>query len=722
MKKYFMILFLLIVVAGFTVAQQWHWQNFFPQGNTQNAVFFISEKKGWIVGDLGTMLKTTDGGSSWEVVTLDTEINLNSLYFLSEHTGFAVGDNGLILTTTDGGNNWESSYDESGVHFYSVYFSSTETGWIGGDNCTVLKTTDSGKSWKNANIGLRCAPYSIHFYSESHGWMTGTAGDGNILRTTDGGETWESKHLDNRMYYSIFDVSETTAFAALNFSELMCTTDGGESWEKDTVKHKGQEIHFKSLFFISDSIGWLTGQLASSNYSGVILKTTDAGKEWRVIKDDIRWSLNSLYFIDDKIGWAVGDKGLILETTDGGNTWYENFRVMEIPVETFRSVDCISPTAGWAVGFGGLAVRTTDGGRNWVTQETGTDSHLFAVNFINGSTGWAGGSDGIILKTTDGGKDWIQQYGEEGTFIHSIEFFSENIGVASTPQYVLRTTDGGTNWSKRFVEIEVDGLGPAYFYSEKIGWIPGNLKNIYKTTDGGETWSEITIPVTTELPDCEFRFNSIFFVNENTGWAVGNGGIIMQSNDGGNTWHEQMNVNDIGYDLFSVYFYSELKGCAAGRNGNLFQTTNGGLNWERVYTHTTMDLYDISLISDESGWVVGKWGTILSTAGSNVTGIELQNAPDIPVSFSLSQNYPNPFNPSTVINYRLSAFSNVKLTVYNVLGQKIKTLIDSFQSAGEHSAVWDATTEQNLSVSSGTYFYRLETDNWVLRKKMILIR
>jgi flagellar hook assembly protein FlgD len=64
----------------------------------------------------------------------------------------------------------------------------------------------------------------------------------------------------------------------------------------------------------------------------------------------------------------------------------------------------------------------------------------------------------------------------------------------------------------------------------------------------------------------------------------------------------------------------------------------------------------------------------------------------------------DPFNPSTVINYQLPAYSNVKLTIYNLLGQKIKTLMNSFQNAGEHSLVWDATDEKNNPVSSVTFF------------------
>ena len=94
----------------------------------------------------------------------------------------------------------------------------------------------------------------------------------------------------------------------------------------------------------------------------------------------------------------------------------------------------------------------------------------------------------------------------------------------------------------------------------------------------------------------------------------------------------------------------------------------------------------------------------------------------MPKTLHLNQNYPNPFNPTTVISYRLPMSSNVKLNIFNILGQRIKTLVNSFQSAGEHSLVWDATDYKSNPVSSGMYFYSLDTGDQSLQKKMILVR
>lgn len=93
-----------------------------------------------------------------------------------------------------------------------------------------------------------------------------------------------------------------------------------------------------------------------------------------------------------------------------------------------------------------------------------------------------------------------------------------------------------------------------------------------------------------------------------------------------------------------------------------------------------------------------------------------------PTDYKLYQNYPNPFNPTTTIRYTLSKSSRVKIAVYNTLGLKIRTLTDSFQNSGQYSVLWDAMDDQSKPVASGIYFYRLETPDFSMQKKMILVR
>jgi hypothetical protein len=103
------------------------------------------------------------------------------------------------------------------------------------------------------------------------------------------------------------------------------------------------------------------------------------------------------------------------------------------------------------------------------------------------------------------------------------------------------------------------------------------------------------------------------------------------------------------------------------------------------------------------------------------TGV-LEDHSQLPTKSQLFQCYPNPFNPTTTIHYSLAKSSFVKLIIYNLLGQQIRTLQNSFQTAGEYSVIWDAVDGKNAQVASGMYFYRLEADNLSLQKKMVLAK
>lgn len=109
--------------------------------------------------------------------------------------------------------------------------------------------------------------------------------------------------------------------------------------------------------------------------------------------------------------------------------------------------------------------------------------------------------------------------------------------------------------------------------------------------------------------------------------------------------------------------------------------------------------------------------------GNMPTAVDDDNSDaTLPGSLVLHQNYPNPFNNSTVIEYALPRRSQVAVTVYNILGRRVSTLLSSFQSAGTHSVEWTGTDDRGQPVSSGTYFYRLKADDLIQTRKMVLLR
>lgn len=104
------------------------------------------------------------------------------------------------------------------------------------------------------------------------------------------------------------------------------------------------------------------------------------------------------------------------------------------------------------------------------------------------------------------------------------------------------------------------------------------------------------------------------------------------------------------------------------------------------------------------------------------TEVDEGDIPKSPKSFSLFQNYPNPFNPTTTITFEIPETAKVTVAVYNVAGQKVKTLLEQVLQAGEHGVIWDGLDSRDQEVGSGIYLYSVKTGNFSLSKKMILIR
>ena len=94
----------------------------------------------------------------------------------------------------------------------------------------------------------------------------------------------------------------------------------------------------------------------------------------------------------------------------------------------------------------------------------------------------------------------------------------------------------------------------------------------------------------------------------------------------------------------------------------------------------------------------------------------------IPIANALYQNSPNPFNPQTRIRFDLKENAPVSLEIYNMKGQKVKQLINSQISAGQHSAIWNGKDDNDKTVSSGIYFYKFKTGNYQATKKMLLLK
>lgn len=393
-------------------------------------------------------------------------------------------------------------------------------------------------------------------------------------------------------------------------------------------------------------------------------------------------SLVGIYFPSVDIGYAVGAYGTIIKTTNTGLNWFE---LNSNTSSHLNSIFFPNNSTGYAVGYNGVILKTTNAGINWIANYVGTAA-LYSVYFTDINTGYAVGNSSVCMKTTNGGANWVYQTVPATIGVFTSVVFNNNKGYIGSVygSNLFVTTNGGDNWldtKSRSGDISTGGIA----FSGSFGVMVGHEsfttadKNplIFITNNNGSNWTEIALPNTKAM----LKSVCICQTNPSLVFAVG-------------TY-----VNDPTF----------------GNKGYILHSTNAGVNWtEESWNIDPMIFYNVFIIGP-SVYVVGDGGTILkSPIPVGITPI----GNIVPEKYVLSQNYPNPFNPTTNIEFTIPKNGNVNLTVFDISGKVVTTLVNNLRlNAGKYKVDFNAS-----NLSSGTYFYRLTAENFVATKKMVLVK
>lgn len=346
--------------AGAYVAtgdSRWVWHDPLPQGNTLYAVDSVSATTAFAVGSAGTVLKTSNGGVSWVASHPHVTAHLHAVDFRSPSLGFAVGDHGVALKTTDGGQHWQRLSTGTTANLCGVSFVSAARGWAAGSGGTILRTRDGGAHWLRQTSHTGELLNAVEFADTSHGWAVG---DGyTILHTTDGGTHW---HVQDVGDYSDLDLT--------------------------------------ALAVASKTTAWATGVYRDDS---AILGTSDAGAHWHAQAGGDYYGIAAL---DPQHAWAVGAGGAIIRTTNG---------TAGAPAVTSSTtlLSGVSADAGgscWAVGDDGVIEQSSDYGAHWTLplySTTIADDWVGDIA-VQGSQLWAAGGNGVY-HSTDSGVTWTSQ-------------------------------------------------------------------------------------------------------------------------------------------------------------------------------------------------------------------------------------------------------------------------------------------------------------------------
>ncbi|HIF28625.1 MAG TPA: T9SS type A sorting domain-containing protein [Candidatus Marinimicrobia bacterium] len=132
--------------------------------------------------------------------------------------------------------------------------------------------------------------------------------------------------------------------------------------------------------------------------------------------------------------------------------------------------------------------------------------------------------------------------------------------------------------------------------------------------------------------------------------------------------------------------------------------------------------FDVTILSYSGGGNSGGGFSYSRTAVTTSVDIITDDGSVLPVAYALHQNYPNPFNPVTTLRYNLPENRLVNIIIYDMLGRRVKTLINQNQDAGHKSVTWDATNDFGKPVSAGIYLYQIQAGEYISTKKMVLLK
>jgi photosystem II stability/assembly factor-like uncharacterized protein len=200
---------------------------------------FIRKNDIWIVGDAGTIIHSTDGGRSFMKRVYDSSrrayaqsktqyLELYSVEFEDEKRGFIVGDEGLILATTDGGFSWEEQKSGVNAQLFHLSFRGKE-GWVVGTGGTVLHTSDAGKNWYPQRSGVDADLNRVYLITDKIGLITGD--NGTLLRTENAGANWQKIDLGvQEPLFGMSFIDKKTGWVVGYQGRVIRTYDGGLHW------------------------------------------------------------------------------------------------------------------------------------------------------------------------------------------------------------------------------------------------------------------------------------------------------------------------------------------------------------------------------------------------------------------------------------------------------------------------------------------------------------
>ncbi len=634
--------------------------------------------------------KSTDGGEHWtkkldvvdgfDIIVHPTDPNIvyastggqvtTSGFYISTDAGdtWVQSDTGLQATNTIARMQIEISKSDPST-IYGVIYQSGSGPYNG--ITRAYKSTNGGNSWNQISAGTPLGGYSgTGWYDQ--GWY-------DLCIAVNPSD-------DQQVFIGNVELHQTLNGSQFSVKRI---PGGTNAWGCPTHT----DIH-KIVFAQSNN------NIVYIGCDGGIYKSTDAGDNWSSINNGI--STIQLYRLashpnnhDTLIGGAQDNTNFV--TVDGGATPWHSFSGGD-GMECF--FDYSEAKTIYFSTQHGQVYKSMDLGNSVMNlgYYNGFWIAPFIIHPLNNNYLYLATTK--IYRSTDGGAtipfpiiadSVVDDPNQPIISMAQSKVEPDNMIICGSYSilYVKVSSDGGFTWTDVsgnipgdpavYIRVTCHPTEPNTMYLVKTGFSAGN--KLYMTTDLGTTWTNVS----GDLPNVP---QSDFFIDPDS------------------TNHYYI-ANDLG----------------------VYSSTNAGVNWVREGDGMPfVPVLDFDYVDYGNGQRFLRAGThgrsiyeaILPTV---ITNVQEKNITEVPIEFVLAQNYPNPFNPITNISYTLPAESQVKLSVYNPLGELVETIVSEKQRAGMHDAVWNAGRHP-----SGVYIYTLDAvslngnEQKKLSKKMILLK
>jgi|GEM_PF-1680721 len=630
-----------------------------PAGLPNNTLFlsvnFYDDQNGYAVANYGRIIRTTNGGQNWELVYDNMQDSLKTgradIYVFNPQTAIVVGFNRLVLKTADGGESWNTWICPEGFYPKSIDFINGDTGYIVGssDTAVILKTVDSGATWTIQPFanGLNTSLYDIFFTGDSTGIISALKPNGMqdhttlVYKTYDAGKSWDIVHKQTGTDEAGEIGFKDDLHGAIRIfswsNSFLYTQDGGNTWAPDNDAFFFNYTPCYSFYYGPE-------YMIGVGRFGIIGRLNSDQNSWEMLTENYEYNqCTDAVFTSDNIGYAHYltrgggvTWGGIIKTTNGGSEWFN------LDLNYFDGdFSFINDNTGFAVKY-----------------EINSEDDLETYQTNNGGNSWT-------LKDTFVAPDWFDY---RDPFV--IKYFDESNGLLAVTGKIYKTSNIGPYWKNIYSSddshymTDIEYISADTFLVSSYSWHE-HAPILIWSYDGGESLVFDTLDQSLYTPNsiCLEGANTLFIPFENTN-------KILKSTDLGETWYPTV-INDTNYSSYNdIFFPTPDTGYAVG-SGNyttMLKTTDGGETWDPVDIPCTSGLSHVYFLDEEHGFVFGNNGVIMETLTGGVVGNEENSFTPNEQIFTVA---PNPFSNQIRIELKQPGTGKIAIEIFNLNGKQV---------------------------------------------------